>query len=753
MVRPLRPILLFSFVASLAAGTALAQGSRSAAPGFADSLTAAAARAIGDGRPWQATRILAGASREAGARPSLVLTAARAAAGWQGWATVVRLLEGRHWLDDDGGQGHSLLGRALVERSQPAEAILHTRRALELATTRTRAERLVTHARTMDRLDQLDSAAAAYRALARDFPTLKDWFDLRAAGVTTDSTSRTRLLNEVTSPAARPRTGWTEALARDRAGDWSGAAEHYDALGARLAAVRLRLTGGGPAARTAARIELLALLGPDQSSDDTKAAIAIFDREFPERTAGEDLKLARRAAAVGSLERAARGFAAAPGKLTDRDRFTYATVLARLGRVAQALPLFDAVEAPDLEADAAYQKARMKLRSGNNDGAEAALVAVASDYPTDSAPAAQALYLAADLKADRGDDAAARALFRKAAAFSTTAFAPRSAFQAALIALLDHEPVIAASEFDRLAERGGEESNAARYWAGRAHQASGDTALARTRWRAVLERSPDSYYALLSSRRLGVPFRIFADRPDSSGADLPAEGLERARLLTRLGLDVEARFELDYFVATAGSTADRMLRSANALARQRFPARALRLGLRAQEKGAALDRTLAELLYPLPFEDILRSEAASASVDPMLAAAVIRQESAFDPEARSTADARGLMQVMPAVGTQLARRAGLPEWDPVLLYQPDVNLDFGIDHLAQDLAKLEWPERALAAYNAGTERVARWRAIRGVDDDPEVFVERIPFAETRDYVRRVTRNAAVYRSLYVQPVP
>ena len=137
----------------------------------------------------------------------------------------------------------------------------------------------------------------------------------------------------------------------------------------------------------------------------------------------------------------------------------------------------------------------------------------------------------------------------------------------------------------------------------------------------------------------------------------------------------------------------------------------------------------------------------------MLAAAVIRQESAFDPEARSTADARGLMQVMPAVGTQLARRAGLPEWDPVLLYQPDVNLDFGIDHLAQDLAKLEWPERALAAYNAGTERVARWRAIRGVDDDPEVFVERIPFAETRDYVRRVTRNAAVYRSLYARPVP
>jgi peptidoglycan lytic transglycosylase len=106
------------------------------------------------------------------------------------------------------------------------------------------------------------------------------------------------------------------------------------------------------------------------------------------------------------------------------------------------------------------------------------------------------------------------------------------------------------------------------------------------------------------------------------------------------------------------------------------------------------------------------------------------------------------MQVLPSVGAELARSAGVSEWDPVLLYQPDVNLDFGIEHLTAALARLDWPARALAAYNAGADRVARWQAIRGVTEDPEIFVERIPFAETRDYVRKVLRNQAIYRALY-----
>ena len=105
------------------------------------------------------------------------------------------------------------------------------------------------------------------------------------------------------------------------------------------------------------------------------------------------------------------------------------------------------------------------------------------------------------------------------------------------------------------------------------------------------------------------------------------------------------------------------------------------------------------------------------------------------------------MQVMPAVGASIARARGLAPWDAALLYQPDVSVELGTAHLAGFLRQFGAPERALAAYNAGNSRVAAWSRKPGIDD-PELFVERIPYAETRDYVRIVSRNREMYRDLY-----
>jgi soluble lytic murein transglycosylase len=105
------------------------------------------------------------------------------------------------------------------------------------------------------------------------------------------------------------------------------------------------------------------------------------------------------------------------------------------------------------------------------------------------------------------------------------------------------------------------------------------------------------------------------------------------------------------------------------------------------------------------------------------------------------------MQVMPDLGCAVARTEGYPEWDPVLLWQPDVSLAIGTRHLSELVAQYGEPARILAAYNAGTSRVERWVAKAGMDD-PEVFAERIPFVETRDYVRIVQRNRDLYRVLY-----
>jgi len=102
---------------------------------------------------------------------------------------------------------------------------------------------------------------------------------------------------------------------------------------------------------------------------------------------------------------------------------------------------------------------------------------------------------------------------------------------------------------------------------------------------------------------------------------------------------------------------------------------------------------------------------------------------------------------MPAVGQQVARALGFPLWDPALLLDPDANLAIGTAHLQAALREYDALPRALAAYNAGGSRVARWVRKPGTAD-PELFAERIPFTETRDYVRIVQRNRELYRVLY-----
>ncbi|MEZ4456191.1 MAG: transglycosylase SLT domain-containing protein [Gemmatimonadales bacterium] len=716
----------------------------------ADSAVALASRAIDEGRPWQATRLLARYSAAAPDNPALALTAARAAAEWEGWTTVIRLLQGERWLDSaTGGDGRALLARAYRERGQAAEALRHGRRAVAVAAApATRGARLVVVARALDRLGQLDSAAAAYGAAAVDLPEIGEWLRLRAAGVTIDSAARAALYRDLTSPTARSRIGWTEALALDRAGDWRRSADRYAALGARMAAIRLRLANGDSAVRRTTRDDLARLLAAGLPADEIADAVRLFDRYYPNPTGAEHLSLARRAGSVNLFERAVRAYAAAGNRLTDRDRLTYAAALSRVGRVPEALAVYDAVTAPSLRADAAYQRARLLVRSGQPGGVQRALRAIPRNFPNDSVPAGTALFLLGDLLADRGVDDSARVLFLESFhRYPTTAFGRRAGFQAAIIAFVDRDFDVALTEFDRLAAvAAGEDAAGARYWAGRVLLARGDSAGATARWRELRNRTPESYYSWLAAKRLGVPYWRFGDADTAGNRTEPA--LDRVSRLVAMGLGVEARFELDALVQAAQSAPDRGLGIAAALRDHDWHTRALRVAQRASERGAPFDRSLVELLYPLPYRDVLTAEATDAGIDPMLVAGLIRQESAYDPNARSVADARGLMQVLPSVGTSLARRARLPEWDPVLLYQPDVNLDFGIEHLAEGVARLGWMERALAAYNAGADPVERWQAIRGVGEDPEVFVERIPFAETRDYVRKVLRNYAMYVALY-----
>lgn len=154
-----------------------------------------------------------------------------------------------------------------------------------------------------------------------------------------------------------------------------------------------------------------------------------------------------------------------------------------------------------------------------------------------------------------------------------------------------------------------------------------------------------------------------------------------------------------------------------------------------------------EIYFPLFHWDLIKQEARRYAIDPYLAAGLIRQESVFNPNAVSRVGARGLMQVMPATGRLVSKQQGLPAVNANDLLNPQLNIKLGMNYLAQMIGQLGRFEYAAAGYNAGPGRAKRWVAERGTLD-MEDWIDSIPFAETRGYVKGVLRYAANYRRFY-----
>jgi soluble lytic murein transglycosylase len=164
----------------------------------------------------------------------------------------------------------------------------------------------------------------------------------------------------------------------------------------------------------------------------------------------------------------------------------------------------------------------------------------------------------------------------------------------------------------------------------------------------------------------------------------------------------------------------------------------------------SLPRSYWEALFPKPYWVDLKRFSSSNALDPYLVAALIRQESEFNPSAVSRANAVGLMQLLPKVGKSVARQEKLKHFSGTQLFTPGVNLQLGTRYFRGMVDKFGAFEYALAAYNAGADRVQDWLG-QGKYRDPQEFVESIPFTETREYVQAILRNANVYRQLYGAP--
>jgi len=714
-----------------------------------------AAKAIDAGHPWKATQSVAPLVAKSPDNRAAVLVAARAAAGWDGWLEVDRLLGKQRWLDSAfNGEGHELLARAALASNAPDSAIRHASEAVRQAPDNlTRATRQVYLARALDRGVEPDSAAAVYVAAARRLPLVGEWLTLRAAGADRDAAARSKLYAEVKSEVAKARIPWTEAQARERFGDLAGAAERYAALGARVSALRLRLALAADSAASAKiKDSLVAILHGQPSRDDARQIVQILDKPPGTPSPQDELEIGRALSGIGPVTRAISGVERAnrAHRLRPEDRLQYALALGRSNRTRDAVAQLDSITEPAaLAGQAAYQRARLTMNA-NPAAAVTALRAVADRYAADADASASALYLLADLSTDAGNDdvaiAAYRELYHK---YPRSSRADDARFRAAILDFAHGRARPAAIAFDSIGTLmpASGEGVAARYWSGRAWKAAGDGKRATASWTAVLAEQPSTYYGQAAARRLGRPEWTPSKGNDrftaAAGVD---SALARIRLLERLGMDAEARFELDGLEERATKSNDLALSIAAAFRDHGDAPRAIRIANRAIEQGSR-DASVYRLSFPLVDREELERQSRPLHLDPALVAGLIRQESSFDPRATSVANARGLMQVLPSVGADIARALRFPVWSPALLYDADANLELGTTHLSAVTKQYPDMPRILAAYNAGAARVDRWQKKTGADD-PELFAEEIPFVETRDYVRTVQRNRDMYRILY-----
>jgi soluble lytic murein transglycosylase len=166
---------------------------------------------------------------------------------------------------------------------------------------------------------------------------------------------------------------------------------------------------------------------------------------------------------------------------------------------------------------------------------------------------------------------------------------------------------------------------------------------------------------------------------------------------------------------------------------------------------SALPRDCWEILFPRPYWIDLKKYSVANGLDPFLVAALIRQESEFNPGAMSNANAYGLMQLLPATGKTVARGLKVRRFSTEELLSPATNMQLGTRYFRDLVDRYNGHfEYALAAYNAGADRVDTWLS-GGTYRDPQEFVESIPFTETREYVQAILRNASIYRKLYGTP--
>jgi len=704
------------------------------------------------------------------ATPELILLAARAHAEARSWRAVLRLLSGRDWLDVlDGGEGRLLVARAHLAQGDAEAAIAEFERAgvqrlpiadrVEYARALLQAERPVDAAReyivaaetdaelagwlrlsavqAWAAADAPDSALAAARGLEKHPAVWRDstFTALSRAFFVSGDTARALTLVDSLSRRAKARL----------AGEWIvpvRAARGDTAQARREAQSALRFRGVGPEAGEY-------LLSQDSSADMLARVAEVEARE-------------------GRLDRAAGLLRAALVAADEEHRADLSLELARVlfsaRRYAEVGRLLDPWVRRDGSATTAWVPAKTEqrmlflvgralYRRGRRDDAAALWQIVAADpLAPDGAYAA---FLVADIQHDKGRLGEARAGYEATVArFPRSSYAGSALIRLGMIAMVEERPVDAADQFDAYRRRfpGGSWYAASVFWAARARDAAGDSARARVLYSQVLGDDPISYYGIRAAATLGVepwdhlelratpPVRL---RPEHAAL------LRRMGRLRQLGWKDRALRELS---ARDGARESRDTRLALAIGLNEtgftWQGTSIAWGVLLARSGL-WSQDLLRAVYPLIYDPVLVDRARSERLDPTLVAALVRRESQFDRDVVSGAGATGLMQLLPATGAEVARRAGITEYNSTQLVVPEINLALGSRYLRELLERRGGAiVPALISYNAGPHRYANWRRFPEFSASTELMIDRIPFTETRRYVKAILSYRYIYSKLY-----
>jgi soluble lytic murein transglycosylase len=307
------------------------------------------------------------------------------------------------------------------------------------------------------------------------------------------------------------------------------------------------------------------------------------------------------------------------------------------------------------------------------------------------------------------------------------------------------------------------------YWSGRAYESLKDRPIADARFALVAVDYLNSYYGRRAVEHLGgedawrkVAANTMATTPAADPTSDPAADLPRAlpptgeavRLLLSVGLYDQAMNELRYaqrawgnspvVEATIGWIDNRQgnLRSGINAMKIAYPQYLA-------ASGDSLPAAILKVLFPLDYWPLIKKYSTAHHLDPYLMAALIAQESTFEPAIRSSANAIGLMQILPSTGRQYARELHYRRFSTRMLTDAAVNIRLGMAYFSDLVERLGGVHYALASYNAGASRVVQWIAERkGLGFDQDAFIEDIPYPETQNYVKKILGTAADYRRLY-----